>query len=471
MNIPMRNNQPRTHRDVRGVPVSHQNQEAIAALDLAIEQALTFNGDPMGLIKKTLQDHPDFTMGWIFKAAWMTQAMETRIYTAMVNAVNEAEKTISTANDRELGHFEAIKAWTKGDFHGAVRCWEDVVVKYPRDLLAIMLVHYTNVLLGDVAGQRDIVARVFDLWDESVPGYEFVLGFYSFGLEENRDFSRAEELARQALAMRPDHPYAVHAVSHVMEMRGRQSGGIRFMAEREKEWGNSHFANHLWWHTGLYHLDIEQTDQVFRIFDNHLDSRRSTGDKYEELDAAALLWRMNLMGMESGDRWNHLANKWEPSAEDTLYAFNDVHAMMAFVSDGRTEAQEKLLSANERYLEASTDANVAMSREIGLPFCLAMQAFKNEQYGKCVDYLLSVRYKTHMLGGSYAQRDIVGWTLLEAALRSKQYDLALSLANERAAGKPTSVQHWRCVSRAYSGIGNATKADIANAKADALLAG
>jgi predicted Zn-dependent protease len=76
-----------------------------------------------------------------------------------------------------------------------------------------------------------------------------------------------------------------------------------------------------------------------------------------------------------------------------------------------------------------------------------------------------------MLGGSYAQRDIVGWTLLEAALRDKQYDLALSLANERAAGKPTSVQHWRCVSRAYAGLGNTTKADIANAKAGALLAG
>jgi len=52
-----------------------------------------------------------------------------------------------------------------------------VVVKYPHDLLAIALVHYTNVLLGDVAGQRDIVARVFDLWNESTPGYEFVLGF------------------------------------------------------------------------------------------------------------------------------------------------------------------------------------------------------------------------------------------------------------------------------------------------------
>jgi len=470
MNVHTRSHAPIQH-DVRGVAVTHHSAQAVAALDSAIDQALAFGGDPMGLINKTLKEHPDFTMGWLFKAAWMTQAMETRIYRAMVNALEQAEATMANANERERGHHAAVKAWINGDFHGAVRCWEDVVVKYPHDLLAIALVHYTNVLLGDVAGQRDIVARVFDLWNESTPGYEFVLGFYSFGLEENRDFSHAEELARHALAMRPDHPYAVHSVSHVMEMRGRQAGGIRFMADRAKEWGKSHFSNHLWWHTGLYHLDIEQTDQVFEIFDTHLDSRRSTGDKYEELDAAALLWRMNLMGLESGDRWNHLADKWEPSAEDTLYAFNDVHAMMSFVSDGRVEAQEKLLSANERYLQSASDANVAMSREIGLPFCLAMQAFKKDNYGKCVDYLLSVRYKTHMLGGSFAQRDIVGWTLLEAALRDKQFDLALSLANERAAGKATSAQNWRCVARAHKGLGNKSQADKATAKADALILG
>jgi regulator of sirC expression with transglutaminase-like and TPR domain len=76
---------------------------------------------------------------------------------------------------------------------------------------------------------------------------------------------------------------------------------------------------------------------------------------------------------------------------------------------------------------------------------------------------------THRLGGSFAQRDIIGWTLLEAALRSKRYDLALGLANERAALKPTSVQNWRAVSRAFKGLGDHTKADRANARADSMM--
>ena len=455
--------------DTRGVPVSYGNQDAIDGLELAVETSLSFRGDAIAVIDKTLEEHPDFIMGWLFKAGWMTQAMETRIYSEMVGALKEAEKRLSKANDREKGHYEAVHAWVNGDFYGAVQKWEAVLTQYPLDLFALELVHYTDVLLGDVVGQRDCVARVFNLWDESMPGYEFVLGFYSFGLEENNDYLKAEEFGRQALAIRPDNPYAVHAVSHVMEMTGRQSGGIRFMADQRKHWGDSNFANHLWWHTSLYHLDLEQNAKSLEIFDKHLDSRKNDGNKYEELDAAALLWRLNLVGEESGDRWAHLADKWEPAAQDTLYAFNDVHAMMCYVSDDRKDAQEKLLSANERYVENASDANVAMSREIGIPFCLAIQDFKNERYGDCVDRLLPIRYMTHRLGGSFAQRDVIGWTLLEAALRSKRYDLALGLANERANLKSTSVQNWRAVSRAFKGLGDHTKADRANARADSMM--
>ena len=110
-------------------------------------------------------------------------------------------------------------------------------------------------------------------------------------------------------------------------------------------------------------------------------------------------------------------------ASSVLAYSPEISAMMAFVSDHRTEAQRALLSANERYLEESSDANAAMSREIGLPFCLAMRDFKLRHYGTCVDRLLPVRYMTYRLGGSFAQRDVIVWTLLEAALRAKRYDL------------------------------------------------
>lgn len=456
--------------DCRGVPVSYPDRSAIEALEKAHECALAFRGDAIALTDDILREHPNFIMAHLFKGAWLTQAMETRIYSEMVDAANKAEALVGSANDRERGHLEALQAWLHGDFFGAVQKWEAVLTLYPKDLLALQLVHLTDVLLGDVVGQRDVVARVFNLWDESVPGYEYVLGFYSFGLEENRDFFLAEEMGRQSLALRPDNPYSVHSVAHVMEMQGRQAGGIRFMADHQDRWGTSNFANHLWWHKSLFHLDLGDVDGVLDIYDNHLRNEDPQTTKYEELDAAALLWRLKLLDIDTGDRWATLADRWEPSAQDTLYAFNDVHAMMTFVSDEREEAQAKLLSANERYVESASDANVAMSREIGIPFCLAMQHFHKGRYGACVDTLLPVRYMTHRLGGSFAQRDIIGWTLLEAALRSRRYDLALGLANERCALKPTSMQNWTYVKRAFEGLGDRDNAARADARAQSLKA-
>ena len=98
-----------------------------------------------------------------------------------------------------------------------------------------------------------------------------------------------------------------------------------------------------------------------------------------------------------------------------------------------------------------------------------MRDFKAANYGACVDRLLPVRYMTHRLGGSYAQRDIIGWTLLEAALRARRFDLSLALANERTALKPTSAQNWRAVARAFKGLGDTSNADRATAKAQSLI--
>ncbi len=455
--------------DCRGVPVSNGDPSVIAALEAAHEEVLVFRGDAIASIDAVLAEHPDFIMGWIFKAGILTQAMETRIYDDMVAALSAAETLASKANDRERGHISAIRAWVSGDFHHAVDLWDAILVEYPRDLLALQLAHLSDVLLGDTPNQRDRVARVLHAWDESVPGYGYVLGFHSFGLEENRDFAAAEEAGRRAVAINPKDAYAIHAVAHIMEMQGRQQGGIWFMTSRSEDWEHGNFANHLWWHTALFHLDIGQTDRVLEIFDKNLRGKADpSGEKYEELDATALLWRLKLLNVDVGDRWCTLADKWEPSATDTLYAFNDVHAMMTFVADDRKDAAEAVLNANERYVKGANDANVGMTREIGLPFCRALAAFAEGRYGDTVDALLPVRYRTHRLGGSHAQRDIIAWTLVEAALRAGRYKLALALANERTSVKPTSAQNWSLVGRAFEGLGETARAAQAKARAQSL---
>ena len=56
-----------------------------------------------------------------------------------------------------------------------------------------------------------------------------------------------------------------------------------------------------------------------------------------------------------------------------------------------------------------------------------------------LDRLLPVEAELWRMGGSIAQRDLIEWTLTEAAIRSGQRNIALSLANERLALRPDSV--------------------------------
>lgn len=158
-------------KDCRDVPISYGDQSAIDGLEEAMLCALAFRGDAIARIDRVLAEHPQFIMGHLFKAGWLTQAMETRIYGDMVAALDSAAQLAGKANNRELGHLTAIKHWVSGDFHAAVQVWEDVLTRYPRDLIALQLAHLSHVLLGDIVGQRDTVARVFPSWDETVPGY------------------------------------------------------------------------------------------------------------------------------------------------------------------------------------------------------------------------------------------------------------------------------------------------------------
>jgi hypothetical protein len=42
------------------------------------------------------------------------------------------------------------------------------------------------------------------------------------------------------------------------------------------------------------------------------------------------------------------------------------------------------------------------------------------------------------MGGSIAQRDLIEWTLLEAAIRAGEEKIAQSLVNERLSSRPDS---------------------------------
>lgn len=433
--------------DCRDVPVSTDNR---ASLD-RYERALTlFNGyflDPLAEIEGALADDPEFVMGHCLRGGMMAVAAEKAAEPLLRESVEAAEALAARANERERGHITALRFWLDGAFETATDQWGAVAGDYPRDLLAVQLAHLGDFYLGRSHMLRDRIAMLRPAWDADVPGYGYVLGMHAFGLEEMDEFEAGEETGRAAVAHEPRDPWAIHAVAHVLEMQGRTDDGIAWFGETEPHWATDNmFAFHNWWHRALYHLDRDETDRVLEIYDTGVRPEPSDV-ALEMLDASALLWRLHLDGADPGDRWDELADKWEATVEDGYYAFNDVHAMMAFVGAGRDEAAGILLATMERAAHG-TGTNAMMTRDVGLPLARAIAAFGRGDYAAAVDLIEPVAPVANRFGGSNAQRDVVWRTLIEAAIRAGRGAHARDLVDRRLDAKPASVFNRRNKARA-----------------------
>jgi len=296
------------------------------------------------------------------------------------------------------------------------------------------------------------------MWSPDLPGYSILLGMYSFGLEEAGDYARAEEAGRRAVEMQPLDCWAHHAVAHVMEMQGRPEDGIGWMIAREPHWAgdDNFFKVHNWWHRSLYHLDLGQIDEVLALYDGPIRHDRSTL-AIELVDASALLWRLHLSGNDVGERWNEVATAWDSHADGRTYPFNDWHAVMAYLGAGRDGDVARIIAVYRNNGADTADA-AEWGRRTALPLVEGFAAFWRGDYEIAADRLHGARFIANSFGGSHAQRDIIDWTLTEAAVRGGLTELAEALANERLALKPHSPVNRNFLSRSHNGAASIKKA-------------
>ncbi|WP_432261219.1 tetratricopeptide repeat protein [Cupriavidus sp. TMH.W2] len=433
--------------DSRDLPVSTGNARSVEQYEAALRLLNGYYGDPLATIDTALAADPEFAMGHALRAALMVTAGDGAAEPLLRQSVEAGEALRGRANDRERRHIAAARAWLDGEFERSVRLYGDIVIDYPRDLLAIQTAHLEDFMLGQSSMLRDRVAQALPHWDAGMPGYGYLLGMHAFGLEETQLYDRAEQSGRRALELNPRDPWAVHAVAHVMEMQGRLADGIAWLDGRRDDWaGDNMLAVHIWWHLALFQLEDGRTDDVLALYDGHIN-RPAPAIALDLVDASALLWRLHLRGVDLGGRWQPVADDWLSRGAAGYYAFNDVHAVMASLGAHRPAAADQVRAALER-AALGNGTNAMMSREVGLPLADALIAFDQGDYATAIDLLLPVRLIAHRFGGSHAQRDLIGLTLIEAALRDGRGNLAIALTGERAALKPMSPSLHRLVQRA-----------------------
>jgi len=417
------------------VSFSSGSADARAAYGTALDRFLAASGDPLAALEPVLAAEPGFAGAHLLVAGMAVAAWDKRSFAALRRSLVAALPLASRANERERAHFAAARAWLAGEYRKAAERYAAIAQQWPGDLLALRLTQAACVFIGRSGGHLHVVAPAAASWRAGTPGHEHVLALHAYALAESGEGARAEEAGRRALALRPQHPFAIHAVAHAFLDRGRAVEGARWLAERAGDWASAGgLAAHLAWHDALFQLELGRIDRVLAIFD--APAREGSATPASDAgDAAALLWRLELEGVDVGERWRPVADAWAGRAGDAFWPLLDVHATMAFAAAGRDAEAAELARLMESLAQGCTEG-AAVVREVALPAARAVRAFAREQYARAVELAAPLRPHLWRLGGSRVQRDTLDLMVLEAAIRAGRVGLAQAIVAERRAAAP-----------------------------------
>ena len=411
--------------DRRGLLLTVADSRAVEIFDRAVEEIVGFQGDPVVTLSRALEIDHQFVLAHCLSAMMnIIGNASSRLDEAKLS-LDEARQSIDVLTERELLHVVAVEAWFDFKLDRASNLYQRISFDYPYDLMAVFAGHWLDFYCGDAQSLRGRIARALGTWDESVPGYHWLLGMYAFGLEEMGQYRQAESYGRQAVELNSGDAWGVHAVAHVMEMEGRLEEGVDWLKATHPGWGSSNIKIHNWWHQFLFLIDLGDFDKAMQVYDDHLvDPERN--DVESLIDRVSALARLSLLGIDVDERWSTIVPLWEAMTEDARYPFNDLHALLCFHYAGRQQSATVLMNA----VEGQYDRGIPMMMT-GRSVLIGVDAFCKGHNADSLQSLLPVLYKANRIGGSHAQRDLIQQIVLEVAIRDRQWSVARCLLAER----------------------------------------
>lgn len=415
-----------------GVWLQSGNSQAVHHFNVAVEGLVSLAGDPLSAAEDAVGEDDGLILGHILRAYLSLYSTSAGGLARASQILKELDGFERHADEREVLHLRAARAWASGEWTDATRWLERALLHERRDIVALKVAQDLYFFLGQSADLRGVVARVLTAWRPENPGWGYVQGMYAFGLEENAEYREAERCARLALGRNREDVWATHALAHVFEMEGRPDEGIAFLTESARNWQSSYFAIHNWWHMALYHLERGEVEEVLTLYDGPIRLNRSP-QWLDIVDAASLLWRLSLFGVDVSERADRLTLEIEPLLDEPVYIFNDWHAVMAFGLAGRHDLAQRVITDSRRH---SMGTNRVVTERVGQRLLEGFSSFAAGRFDHAVDVLSEVRPAARSVGGSHAQRDVIDLTLIAAAAQSGQTDNARALASERVQRKP-----------------------------------
>ena len=440
--------------DRRGLETSAHDQAEVEAFDAALELFLNYEMAAGVAVKQVVADHPQCVLAAVLRGYMMMMLETSAVHDKVAATAESTRATAGHATDRELLHLRALTEWAGGDVFAAATTWERILAEHPHDLLALKLHHYTTFWTGRAHVLLAAVASVIDAWDSSIPGYDHVLGMYAFGLNETGSFARAEEVGRQAVDLNREDLWSIHSVAHALEMQGALARGDEWFDVADDQWATKNpFVGHIWWHSALFPWNAGDYDRVLAIYDQRL--RPASTEFFLDLqNLSSLLARLELVGVDVGDRWDELADHAATRIEDHVLAFTDVHCAMTLCRTGRLDELDAFVTS----LAAHRATQPAQANTDGIDTALRLgRAFAAKAHGdieQAAGQMLVLHGTLAPIGGSLAQRDLFDLLVADTALQAGRFDAASDVMEQRMTHWSNSVPTWQLYSQVRTALGD-----------------
>ena len=412
------------HLDARGLPISVASAQAAAAFDHLVTGYITYRADTPVRLTALLEADPDCVLGHCMQGYFAMLAFKQAVVPVAVQAARTAQSLAGGATPRERSHITALTAWAEGELDRAIAVWESILRMHPHDVVAFRLAHFVNFWLGRPQDMVASVEGVIPAWSEDIPSFSTILACRCFAQEEAGNYLAAEPSGRRAIELAPGDLWAAHAVAHVMEMQGRRSEGIDWLTTLAPNWEGSHnLQHHLWWHCALFTLEQGDYTAVLELYDTRFRNLTApltvaSPDVYIDVhNAASMLFRLQRLGVDVGDRWEELADKAEARIGDCLSAFTLPHWLMALLATGRTAAAERMIEGMRAFADGGGTVPPIV-RDYVLPIAEAQLAHAAGRYAEAVAVMRPALRGMYRLGGSHAQQDVLEQLFVDAALRA-----------------------------------------------------
>ncbi|MCW5220605.1 hypothetical protein D5041_12880 [Verminephrobacter aporrectodeae subsp. tuberculatae] len=328
--------------------------------------------------------------------------------------INILEAVSPSALDREYGAVrEAMLTWARGDLLGARELLATSLrgLTGARALLVGFLAHMADFYLGDEEGMLKTGCDLIELRPTmSRRAAGLSEGLFSFALEECGYYSEAIASAERALSTNYDDVYALHAKVHALQSLNENLAAMATISSYSNGWGPEEpMRIHMWWHYAISLIGEGELDRVLLCYDLEV-RRKSRVCAWEDLDAVALLWRLDLLGGEAlskmlAPRWRMLAQAWQAYPADSSYIFNDLHAAMTFAKVEDYCLFDKVVESCRA--RESPD----FFHSVCLPLFSGIAAFVQLDYATAVRAMSpALKRRQLRVGGSKLQQSIFHWT-------------------------------------------------------------